>query len=64
MLVATLATLLLAMSATASPMAPLRRGTPQTVSLTRRQGGKGSHPLILAPIGVPLADYFNGTDLQ
>ncbi|GJE97382.1 acid protease [Phanerochaete sordida] len=64
MLCATLATLLLAIAANGSPTTPLRRGTPQTVSLTSRSGGKGSHPLILAPIGVPLADYFNGTDLQ
>ncbi|GJE97381.1 acid protease [Phanerochaete sordida] len=55
--------LLLALSAIATP-AP--RAAPQTISLTARrvQAGSARTRRALAPIGVPLADYFNGTDLQ
>ncbi|EKM53998.1 uncharacterized protein PHACADRAFT_257547 [Phanerochaete carnosa HHB-10118-sp] len=66
MLCATLTTLLLALCASASPATPRPRGVPQTISLTSRKVARGAPHArrALSPIGVPLADYFNGTDLQ
>ncbi|KAI0344662.1 acid protease [Trametopsis cervina] len=49
----------------ASP-APVARASPQTISLRSRRVPQGStvSRRALSPIGVPLLDYFNGTDLQ
>lgn len=65
MLATTITTLLLALSATASPTGT-KRAVPQTIQLTARKVS-AEHTKFrraLSPIGVPLADYFNGTDLQ
>ena len=66
MLCATLVTLLLAVSTTAVPTTSQPRAAPQTISLTSRKIARGAARArrALSPIDVPLADYFNGTDLQ
>lgn len=65
-LCATLTALFLAFCASASPTTPRPRGVPQTISLTSRKAARGAAHArrALSPIGVPLTDYFNGTDLQ
>ncbi|KIP06419.1 hypothetical protein PHLGIDRAFT_460435 [Phlebiopsis gigantea 11061_1 CR5-6] len=64
MLLTTVTALLLALFAAASPTAP--RAQPQTISLQSRRipAGESNLRRALSPIGVPLKDYFNGTDLQ
>ena len=65
MLLTTVTTLLLALSASANPTAS-RRAQPQTISLQSRQIPTGQSNLrrALSAINAPLTDYFNGTDLQ
>lgn len=56
--------LVLALASNASP-APVSRAQPHTINLSSRRVSSGSLTRrALSPIGVPLADYFSGTDLQ
>lgn len=66
MLPTTLVIALLALAARATPTGTRRRGVPQTVTLRSRTVDRSDAHFrrALSPIDVPLADYFNGTDLQ
>ncbi|KAI0084066.1 acid protease [Irpex rosettiformis] len=66
MLTSAFVALVFAAVASAIP-APVAHASPQTISLTSRRIPRGSNSIsrrALSPIGVPLNDYFNGTDLQ
>ncbi|KAJ3554025.1 hypothetical protein NM688_g3316 [Phlebia brevispora] len=63
MLTSTLTICMFAFAAVATPVTP--RASPQKIKLSSRKLTSGGHVRrAISPFSLPLADYFNGTDLQ